>query len=130
MNATGTNRERSFGLSVGAICCLLWLVYLWKGRGNLLWLGSLGGSLLLLGWLAPALLRVPSAIWWKFAEILGWINARVILTAVFLFVFVPVGWVMRLLGRDPLRLRRATRLTAWEPYPARMRTTMHYERMF
>ncbi len=130
MGPAGNNRERSFGLSVGAVCCLLWLVYFWKGHGDPLWLGVLGGILMLLGWLAPPLLRVPSAIWWKFAEVLGWVNARVILTVMFLFVFTPVGLVMRLLGWDSLRMRRSTRTTGWEPYPARTRAIEHYERMF
>ena len=130
MKTTGAGRERSFGLTVGTVCCLCWVVSVWRGRGNPWWLGGLGGLLLLTAAIAPAWLRVPSALWRKFADVVGWINARVILTLAFFVVFMPVGLVMRLLGRDLLRLRRSTRSTYWEPYPARLRQITHYERMF
>lgn len=130
MKTASAHRERSFGITVGAICCLVWAIALWRGRGNPVWLMVLGGLLVLLGWIAPAVLRWPCALWWKLSAVLGWINSRIILTVVFLLIFTPVGLAMRLLGRDALRLRRTTRLTGWEPYPARMRTVTHYEKMF
>ena len=128
--ATDTKSERSFGLTVGAACGIIWMIALWRGRGNPFWLGVLGGLLALLGWAAPATLRLPNAAWNKLSEVLGWINSRVILTAVFFLVFTPAGLIMRLLGRDPLRLRRGKRLTGWETYPARTRGSLHYKRMF
>ena len=132
MKSTNTyaNRERSFGVTVGAVCCILWAIAFWRGRGHPVWLVALGGILMFFGWIAPTVLRWPSALWWKFSEVLGWINSRIILTAVFLLIFTPVGLVMRLLGRDSLRLRRAARLSGWEPYPAQRRAVTHYEKMF
>ena len=130
MKTTNSNRERSFGLTVGAICCILWAIALWRGRGHPVWLIAVGSLLVLFGWIAPAALRLPSALWWKLSEVLGWINSRVILTVIFLVIFFPVGLIMRILGRDPLRLRRTAKTTCWEPYPARTRSVVHYEKMF
>jgi hypothetical protein len=41
-------------------------------------------------------------------EGLGWINTRVILGVVFYGLFTPVGLLMRLRGKDPMRRN-------WEP---------------
>jgi hypothetical protein len=43
--------------------------------------------------------------WLRFAEILAWINTRLLLGAVFLLLFVPARLVLRLAGRDPLARR-------------------------
>jgi hypothetical protein len=36
---------------------------------------------------------------------LGWLNTRIILGLVFYGMITPMGFAMRLLGKDPLRLR-------------------------
>ena len=125
-------QERSFGISVGTVCWAIWACAWWRGGGErLLWLGLLGASLMVMGRLAPAWLRMPSAVWWKLSHALGWMNARVILSCLFFLVFTPVGLVLRLAGHDPLRLRRrAAGTSAWSPYPERLRNSAHYERMF
>ena len=63
--------------------------------------------LLVLGLTAPRLLKYPSAVWWKFAMILGYVNARIILTIAFLLVLTPISLVWRLIGRDPLAIKKA-----------------------
>jgi hypothetical protein len=40
-----------------------------------------------------------------FAEILAWINARIILGMMFYVVITPMACIMRLMGRDPMRRR-------------------------
>lgn len=84
------------------------------------------GALLVMGALvAPARLRVPNRVWWRFAQALGWVNARILLFLVFAFVLTPMGTVMRALGRSPLR--DAAVGTNWSPYTARRRDAKHYD---
>jgi len=64
----------------------------------------------------------------RLAHVLGWVNSRVLLTALFFLVLTPMGLVLRLAGRDPLRLRRREG-SGWSPYPPRFRDPKHYERM-
>lgn len=45
-------------------------------------------------------------IWEKIAFLLGWINTRIILSAIFFLFLVPISFVYRLVSTDPLRLRR------------------------
>ena len=84
---------------------------------------------MIVGWLRPSLLAWPSALWWTLAFVLGWINARIILTLIFVLILVPMSLVWRLIGRDPLG-RRAASWSGWSPYPARYRNHKHYTRMF
>jgi Saxitoxin biosynthesis operon protein SxtJ len=124
------NPERSFGVSVGIVLCAVAAVFVWREhvvRGQVA--GGIGILLLVSGLLYPRLLRVPSAVWWRFSRALGHFNARVLLTLIFSLVFVPISIVWRVTGKDPLA-RRRDRWPGWSPYPARYRDRHHYRRMF
>src|SRR4026208_1104611 len=99
--------ERSFGLSVGPASIAFAAPFAWRGspraRAGAAAVAAAMGVVLIAGALvAPAALRVPNRIWWRFATILGWINSRILLTVFFLVVLTPAGWVMRMPGRNPL----------------------------
>jgi hypothetical protein len=68
-------------------------------------------------------------VWWKFAMILGYVNARIILTIAFLIVLTPLALIWRLLGRDPLAIQKR-HWPGWSPYPARYRDKDHFTRMY
>jgi Saxitoxin biosynthesis operon protein SxtJ len=124
------NPARSFGVSVGIVLCLIAAVLWWRGRvGRAEILVGVGGFLLVAGLTYPRLLKYPSALWWKFAMALGYVNARVLLTILFAIVLVPISLVWRLTGKDPLA-RRRDQWKGWTPYPARYRDPKHYERMY
>ena len=121
--------ERSFGLSVGSALCALAVLAWWKGHARAFpVLGVIGGILVLGGIAAPAMLRIPNRIWWRFAQILGWVNARVILALSFLVVLTPVGLALRLLGRSPLKSAKGK--STWSAYPGGRRGPTHYEHLF
>jgi hypothetical protein len=44
---------------------------------------------------------------------LGWINSRIILGVVFFVVVTPIGLIMRLFGKDLLRMRTPKSSTYW-----------------
>ncbi len=121
--------ERSFGCSIGGMSVAVSALAWWRGRPSLAVAMLVVGILLVAaGTLAPSALRVPNRVWWRLAQILGWINARVLLTVMFIVVLTPVGFVLRRLGRSPLQRRPGT--TNWSPYPASHRGRDHYERLF
>jgi hypothetical protein len=123
-------RDRQFGVSVGTVLLLIGAFLAWRGRMQAAQvLAAIGAVLLVLGLLAPRLLKYPSAAWWKLALVLGYVNARVILTLIFTVVLVPIGLIWRVIGRDPLT-RRKDRWPGWSPYPARYRDRAHYTRMY
>jgi len=125
----GSPSERSFGVGVGGACIALGLLLWWRGRATAAAvLVALGLALNVLGRLAPSALRVPNRYWWRFAQALGRMNARVLLTLFFALVLTPTGVIMRLCGRNPLQPARPQ--TNWGPYSTRRRDPKHYERMF
>lgn len=130
MNRAPKHPERSFGISVGIVLCLIAAVLLWRGRaGRAEIIGGIGVVLLVCGLVYPPILRGPSALWWRFSRLLGYVNARVLLTLMFSLVFVPISLLWRLTGKDPLA-RRREQWAGWSPYPARYRDRHHYTRMF
>ena len=54
---------------------------------------------------APRLLRAPNRWWFRFGMLLGAIVAPIVMTLVYLTTFVPIGIVMRMMGKDFLSLR-------------------------
>jgi hypothetical protein len=125
------NPERAFGLSVGTVLLVISAIAVWRGRRVTAAeiTGGVGLVLVVLGRLRPSLLKWPSAVWWRFALALGYINARIILTLAFALVLVPLGLLWRAIGRDPLGRRRAN-WPGWSPYPARYRDRSHFSRMY
>lgn len=45
-------------------------------------------------------------LWYKIAEILGWINSRILLTLIFYLFLMPIAFFYRLFNKDPLKLKR------------------------
>ena len=121
--------ERSFGLTVGAFLCVIAGAVFWRGHPVRAEIIAAAGVLLLLpGAFRPSLLARPRAWWWRVARVVGDFNARVLLTVAFALIFVPLGFVWRLTGKDPLGRRPAN--AGWTPYPARYRDPRHYLRMY
>ena len=101
---------RKFGLVTGAIIILFigaFLPWLWE-KNILQWQQvtlPLGGILIVWALVHPASMIYFYKPWMKLAEGLGFINTRIILFIVFALMFVPIGLVMRLFGKDPMERR-------------------------
>lgn len=123
-------KERSFGISVGVALLLIAAVLLWRGRITAAEItGGIGAVLLIFGLTYPPLLYYPSQAWWALAGVLGYVNARIILTVAFLVLLTPMGLIWRVIGRDPLSRKRAN-FAGWSAHPARYRDRNHFTRMY
>ena len=124
------NPERSFGVSVGGVLLFIAALLLWRHRiTRAEVLGGIGAVLLVLGLVAPVLLKWPSKLWWRFSHALGYVNARILLTLLFSLILVPLSLIWKVLGKDPLA-RRRQQFPGWSPYPARYADRKHFERLF
>ena len=99
---------REFGLLIGFGFPLIigWFIPALTGHGLrswTLWVGFLG---LLIGLTSPKLLYYPYKFWMELGLILGWVNSRIILGFVYMIVLLPIAFIMRLIGHDPLRTKR------------------------
>lgn len=97
---------RSFGLMVGGIFLLIGLWPIIVSSGTLrIWAVSIGAMLMVLGLIAPRSLAHVYRAWMAVGHALGWINTRIILGIFFYGILTPMGLMMRLLGKDPMRLK-------------------------
>jgi Saxitoxin biosynthesis operon protein SxtJ len=96
---------RTFGLLIGGIFLVIavWPMML-RSETPRLWALGLGASLVCLGAVVPRSLTHVHFAWMKAGELLGWINSRILLGVVFYGLITPMGLLMRLSGKDPMRL--------------------------
>jgi hypothetical protein len=97
---------RKFGLLMAGVCIFVFGTALpWvKGR-HIPWWPWPVGAFFLVGVGLPKLLDFPYRTWMALGHILGWVNSRIILGIVYYLLVWPVGLMMRLAGKDPLRRR-------------------------
>ena len=106
--------ERRFGLVFATIFLLigLWLLF----RRHSSWgypLVVLAPIFAALALLSPGLLRVPNRLWFKLGLLLSRIVSPIVLGLMFLLLITPIALVMRLSGRDALRVRRRSLESYW-----------------
>jgi hypothetical protein len=103
MTRASASELRRFGLTVGGAFLLLGLVSWWRGHVRpplVFW--TLGVLLVAPALAAPLVLEPVRRGWMRFGALLGEVNGRIILTALFYLVIAPVGFVLRTFFRDPL----------------------------
>lgn len=82
------------------------------GLGTILML--MGFCFGLLGWLRPRWLA-PIFVGWMIAVFpINWVLSHLILGILFFGFFLPIGWILRYRGYDPLRLKRPRDSTYWQ----------------
>ena len=109
MTDTPTKKQlKEFGYLIGFGLPILigWLIPSLTGDGFRAWTLWIGIPALILGFVAPALLKQPYRAWMALGHALGWVNSHIILGLVFIVVLQPIAYVMRLFGHDPLRRKK------------------------
>jgi hypothetical protein len=93
---------RNFGFTFAGVALAFGALLLWKGRPSAPPFLVASALFLLVGALAPGLLRPVYGPWMKFAEVLGYVNTRILLGLFFLAGITPTGLIMRAAGKDPM----------------------------
>lgn len=97
--------ERATGLVLAVASVIV--AVLWRKSNVVPWVAlALAVVLVLFSLLAPGMLRPLNILWFRLGLLLHRIVNPVVMFAIFTFVFVPAGYLMRM-WHDPLRLRRA-----------------------
>lgn len=125
-----TRQLRSFGLLVGGLFGVLgfWPV-LFRGEDARLWALIPSALLVIPALVFPASLRPAHRVWMAAGDALGWINTRIILSLVYYVLVTPMGVMMRLLGRDPMRRRLEPAANSYR-VPRPTRPSDHMDRQF
>jgi hypothetical protein len=98
--------DRSFGLVMAAALAAV-TVLNFRHAGRLWpWTGALAAMLLAAGLLRPAVLNPLNLIWLRFGMLLHRVINPLVMALLFYGTVWPTGAVMRLMGKDLLRLKR------------------------
>ena len=98
--------DRVFGFTLAGVTSVVGAAKLWHGHAaGWLWLGAAAAFLVLaLFWTAP--LSPLNRIWMRFGLLLYKVVNPVVMALLFFVTVVPIGFAMRAIGRDALRLKR------------------------
>ena len=108
-----TSSNRSFGF-VFFVVFFLFAIYPLLNEGNFrFWSLIIAIIFLILGILNSKILTPLNKIWIKFGLFLGSIISPIIMSIIFFFVVTPISFVMKVLGKDILNLKRNNNNTYW-----------------
>ena len=131
MTDAGRRENRRFGLVMAAALSVLAALSFALGGRAAFWLVGAAALLAVSAWAAPGLLNPLRVAWMKFAHVLGVVNARIILTVIFVVVVTPVALVMRMLGRSSIaRGPDPARASYWQGRGPEEFTADRMERQF
>ncbi len=95
--------EKSFGIVFAVVFLLISLYPLVDNKDVHLWSLIISLIFFLLAYLAPKVLSIPNKLWFKLGMALGAVVAPVVMALVYFTTVVPIGLIMRLMGKDLLR---------------------------
>lgn len=100
--------NRGFGLVFLVVLGAIAAWQLWRGRPSWPYWAAVAAAFGLAAWLAPVVLAPLNSLWTRFAILLSRVTTPVVMALLFYGTVLPTGMIMRLLARDPLRLK-------WQP---------------
>ncbi len=100
--------NRVFGLVFAAVFLVVGLRPYLSARPPRLWAIAIGGVFLLVSMIRPGLLAPLNRAWLRIGLVMQRVMNPVVMGFLFFSTVTPLAFIMRLLGKDPLRLK-------WEP---------------
>ena len=97
--------NRSFGIVFFAVFLFIALYPITYSEDIRIWSLIISFIFIILGLLNSKILTPLNKLWFKFGVILGKIISPIIMGIVFFLIVTPTGLVMKLLGKDILRLK-------------------------
>jgi hypothetical protein len=95
--------EKNFGLVFAVVFFLIGLYPLVNNKDILLWPLITALIFFLLAYLSPKVLALPNKLWFNLGLALGAVVAPVLMALAYFTTVVPIGLIMRLMGKDMLR---------------------------
>src|SRR5579863_1461566 len=96
--------DRNFGFVFTAFFLLAGLAPLRRHQPMRLWALGIAVAFLTVTLLSPGVLKPLNRLWMQLGRLLGRVTTPIVTSLLFYLVFAPAGFLMRLLGNDPLRL--------------------------
>ncbi len=99
--------DRKFGIFFAALFMLLSIYAYSKEFGELLIASfTMGFLFAVVAILVPKVLRPLNYLWYRLGLILGRIVSPILLGIIFMLMITPIALMMRILGRDELKIKK------------------------
>jgi len=105
-NKIKISSNRSFGIVFFTFFLILSLWPLTKGEEIKIGLLIVSILFLVLGLIKSKILTPLNILWFKFGILLGRFVSPIVMGIIFFLVVTPTGYIMRLIGKDLLRLKK------------------------
>jgi len=105
--------EKSFGILFAIVFFLIGIWSLLNGGSLKVWPLVLSFIFLIVAFFKQELLKPLNNIWIKIGEVLGRIVAPMVMALIFFLVITPLSLIMRLFGKDLLRLKTSKDKSYW-----------------
>src|SRR5262245_7235933 len=105
--------DRSFGLVMTGVFVLLASINAWHAGIWWPWMVAIAALFLASAWLRPGLLKPLNKAWFRFGLALHAIINPMVMGILFFGAVTPTGWIMRLRGKDLLRLKRVPQVDSY-----------------
>ena len=113
MDDVKISSNRSFGIVFFVVFLLIALYPFTFGGEIRLWSLIISLIFLILGLFNSTILSPLNKIWFKFGLFLGKIVSPLIMGIIFFLVVTPIGFIMRLLGKDLINLKYNNNKSYW-----------------
>ena len=117
--------NKSFGL---LFFIVFFIIAFWSFRGNIeqikIWSISLSIIFLILGLINSKLLTPLNKYWHYLGIILGIIVSPIVMGLIYFLVVSPIGFIMRLLGKDLLKLKYDKNIKSYWINKEKIKSTM------
>ena len=97
--------NKSFGLLFFVVFLLIGLYPVYKGNNPNIYFLLISLPFLVLGLLNSKILTPLNKAWIKLGEVLGMIIAPIIMALVYFVVLTPISLIVRILGKDLLKIK-------------------------
>jgi len=105
--------NRSFGLVFFIVFLIISTLPLFKGETIRIWSMVISFLFLVLGLLNSSILSPLNKLWFKFGILLGSFVSPIVMSLVFFTILSPISFVMKILGKNLLNLKKNNEKTYW-----------------
>ena len=113
MEIKNTVTNRNFGLTFFIVFLIVSIWPLLYSEQIRIWSLIVGFIFLILGLVNSKILTPLNKIWFKFGIILGKLVSPVVMGIVFFFVVTPISIIMKIFGKDLLKLKYNNQKSYW-----------------